>query len=147
MSTCIRDVYACRRYKLPDVIPETLDALVARFAEFDAAVEVGIGRRSVVADALAETDTDVVATDRRVRSVPDSVRFVVDDVTDPDPAVYADADLVYALNLPPELHRPTLGAARQTGATFMFTTLGTDQPLVPVEREMLPAETLFVARG
>lgn len=129
------------------MIPETLEALVARFAEFDAAVEVGVGRRPVVADALAETDTDVVATDRRVRSVPDSVRFVVDDVTDPDPTVYADAELVYALNLPPELHAPALAVAREADATFMFTTLGTDQPLVPVERETLPAETLFVARG
>nr|WP_246391795.1 UPF0146 family protein [Halosimplex pelagicum] len=147
MSTCIRGVYAGGHDKLPDVIPETLDALVARFAEFDAAVEVGIGRRPVVADALAETGTDVVATDRRVRSVPDAVRFVVDDVTDPDPSVYADADLVYALNLPPELHRQTLAAAREADAAFMFTTLGTDQPLVPTERETLPAETLFVARG
>ncbi|WP_436929232.1 UPF0146 family protein [Halosimplex halobium] len=147
MSTCIRDVYACRRDKLPAVIPETLEALVARFAEFDTAVEVGIGRRTVVADALAEADTDVTATDRRVRSVSDPVRFVVDDVTDPDPSVYADADLVYALNLPPELHRPTLAAARGADAAFMFTTLGTDQPLVPVDRETLPGETLFVARG
>ena len=129
------------------MIPETLDALVARFAEFDAAVEVGVGRRTVVADALAETGIDVTATDRRVRSVPEPVRFVVDDVTDPDPSVYAGAELVYALNLPPELHRPTLAAAREAGAAFMFTTLGTDQPLVPVERETLPAETLFVARG
>ncbi len=129
------------------MIPETLEALVARFAEFDTAVEVGIGRRTVVADALAEADTDVTATDRRVRSVSDPVRFVVDDVTDPDPSVYADADLVYALNLPPELHRPTLAAARGADAAFMFTTLGTDQPLVPVDRETLPGETLFVARG
>lgn len=129
------------------MIPETLEALVARFAEFDAAVEVGVGRRPVVADALADAGTDVTATDRRIQSVPDTVRFVVDDVTDPDPSVYADADLIYALNLPPELHDPTLAVAREAGAAFMFTTLGTDQPLVPVHRETLPAETLFVARG
>ena len=136
-----------RRDKYRDVLPETLDALVARFAEFDAAVEVGIGRRTVVADALTEAGTDVVATDLHARPVPDGVDFAVDDVTDPDPAVYADADLVYALNLPPELHRPALSVAREAGASLMFTTLGTDQPLVPVERETLPAETLFVARG
>ncbi|WP_459192892.1 UPF0146 family protein [Halosimplex sp. J119] len=129
------------------MIPETLDALVDRFAAFDAAVEVGVGRRTVVAEALADAGTDVVVTDRRTRSVPADVRFVRDDVTDPDPAVYADAELVYALNLPPELHRPTLAVARETDAAFAFTTLGTDQPLVPVERETLPAETLFVARG
>jgi len=129
------------------VLSETLDGLVARFTEFDAAVEVGIGRRTAVADALAETGTEVVATDLHARSVPDGVDLVVDDVTDPEPAVYADAGLVYALNLPPELHRPALSVAREVGATFAFTTLGTDQPLVPVDRETLPAETLFVARG
>ncbi|MFC7140462.1 UPF0146 family protein [Halosimplex aquaticum] len=129
------------------MIPETLDALVDRFAAYDAAVEVGIGRRTVVAEALVDAGTDVVATDRRTRPVPESVRFVRDDVTDPDYSVYADADLLYALNLPPELHRPTLAVAREAGATFAFTTLGTDQPLVAVDRETLPAETLFVARG
>ncbi|WP_436927954.1 UPF0146 family protein [Halosimplex amylolyticum] len=129
------------------MIPETLDVLVDRFAAFDAAVEVGVGRRTVVAEALADAGTDVVATDLHAQSVPDGVRFVRDDVTDPDLSVYADADLLYALNLPPELHRPTLAVAREAGATFAFTTLGTDQPLVPVERETLPAETLFVARG
>jgi len=138
--------YVSRRDKYRDVLPETLDALVARFAEFDAVVEVGIGRRTVVADALAEAETDVVTTDRLKRPVPDPVRFVVDDVTDPDSSVYAGADLVYALNLPPELHQPTLSVACEADAAFMFTTLGTDQPLVPVEREPLAAETLFVAR-
>ena len=139
--------YESRRDKYRDVIPETLDALVARFAEFDTAVEVGIGRRTVVADALSEAGTDVVATDLHACSVPDGVDFAVDDVTDSDPSIYAEADLVYALNLPPELHRPAFSVAREAGASLMFTTLGTDQPLVPVERETLPAETLFVARG
>ena len=129
------------------MIPETLDALVARLAEFDTAVEIGVGRRPVVAESLADHGLDVTATDRRSRPVPDCVQFVCDDVTDPDPAVYAEADLIYALNLPPELHRPTHAVARQHEAAFAFTTLGTDQPLVAVERETLPAETLFVARG
>ncbi|WP_235853589.1 UPF0146 family protein [Halosimplex salinum] len=129
------------------MIPETVDALVARLAEFDTAVEVGVGRRTTVAAALADSGTDVVATDLRDRTVPEPVRFVRDDLTDPDPSVYADADVIYGLNLPPELHRPALAVAREAGAEFLFTTLGTDQPLVPVERATLPAETLFTARG
>jgi hypothetical protein len=147
MSTCIRRGYESGPDKLPDVIPETLDALVARFAAADAAVEVGVGNRPAVAAALAERGVAVTATDRRPVSAPEGVSVVVDDVTDPDSSVYAGADLVYALNLPPELHRPTLAVAREHDATFAFTTLGTDQPLVPVERETLPGETLFVARG
>ena len=124
---------------------ETLAALVDRFRRFDAAVEVGIGRRTALAEALAEAGVDVTATDIRERSVPEAVTFRRDDVTDPDPSVYAGADLIYAQNLPPELHRPALSVAHEVGATFAFTTLGTDGPLVAVDRETMPAETLFVA--
>jgi uncharacterized UPF0146 family protein len=115
-------------------------------AAFGTVVEVGIGRRPVVAAALAERGVTVTATDVYERPVPDSVRFVRDDVCDPDESVYADADALYALNLPPELHRPTLELARRADAAFLFTTLGGDPPTVPVERETLPGETLFVAR-
>jgi len=100
----------------------TTDALAERLASYDAAVEVGIGRRTDVAAAL------------------------VDHVTDPDPAVYAGGDLVYALNAPPELHRPLRDAARDADADLLFTTLGGDPPAIPVERETLPRETLFRAK-
>ncbi|NHN48172.1 hypothetical protein G9464_11245 [Halostella sp. JP-L12] len=121
------------------------DALAERLASYAAAVEVGIGRRTDVAAALAERGVDVTATDVHERFVPDGVAFVVDDVTDPDPAVYSGADVVYALNAPPELHRPLRDAARDAGADLLFTTLGGDPPAVPVERETLPDETLFRA--
>jgi len=84
--------------------------------------------------------TDVVD-----RPVPDRVRFVRDDVTDPDPAVYADADLVYALNCPPELQRPLVDAAAAAGATWAFTTLGADPAVVDASPRTLPGETLFTA--
>jgi uncharacterized UPF0146 family protein len=120
-------------------------ALVDRLAAYDTLVEVGIGNRHAVAAALADRGCTVTATDVHDRTVPASVTFVRDDVTDPDPAVYADADAVYALHLPPELHRPTHTVARQADADFLFTTLGGDPPLPPVARETLPGTTLFVA--
>ena len=124
-------------------------ALVDRLATDDTLVEVGIGNRTAVAAALAERGCAVTATDVHDREVPASVEFVHDDVTDPDPAVYADADTIYALNLPPELHRPVRDVAREAGATFLFTTLGGDPPLVPVTRESLAGTgaTLFVAEA
>jgi hypothetical protein len=83
------------------------------------------------------------------------VRFVRDDVVSraggdaPLGPTYA-VDAVYALNLPPELHRPTRDVAHAAGADCLFTTLGGDQPLVPVERVTLDAdaavETLYVSR-
>jgi uncharacterized UPF0146 family protein len=71
----------------------------------------------------------------------------VDDVTDPDLAVYADADAVYALNCPPELHRPLVDVASAVDAACAFTTLGGDQPAVPVERRTVESSTLYVVRG
>jgi uncharacterized UPF0146 family protein len=128
----------------------TVTALADYLRRYDRVVEVGIGRQTAVAEALADTGTDVTATDVYSRSVPDGVRFVRDDVVDrarQDPGDLYDVDAVYALNLPPELHRPTLAVATAGDADFLFTTLAGDPPLVPVERVTLDAVTLYVARG
>ncbi|MFC3957445.1 UPF0146 family protein [Halovivax cerinus] len=124
---------------------ERTTALVDRLAEYDRLVEVGVGRRTDVAGTLAQRGRSITATDVHDRPVPDGVAFVRDDVVDPDPSVYADADAVYALNLPPELHRPAADVAQAADADFLFTTLGADQPQVPVEREPLPVGTLYLA--
>lgn len=124
----------------------TRDALADRLSGFETLVEVGIGRRTDVAHALVTAGKKVTATDAHSREVPAGVTFVEDDIWNPDPAVYRDADAIYALNLPPELHRPALDVARRVDAAFLFTTLGGDQPAVPVARETIPGETLFVAR-
>ena len=122
-------------------------ALVDRLAVFDRVVEVGVGRRPDVARRLAQRGVTVVATDITEREVPAGVQFVVDNITAPDPGVYDDADAVYALNCPPELHRPLRTVAGDAGAICYFTTLGGDQPTVPVEREQLPSgETLYRVR-
>jgi uncharacterized UPF0146 family protein len=122
----------------------TREALVSRLSDYERVVEIGIGRRTGVARALAAAGLSVVATDIRWRAVPPGVRFVVDDVTDPDRSVYADADALYARNLPPELQRPALSLARDVGAPLLFTTLGTDPAVVPASREPIPRGTLFV---
>ena len=119
--------------------PQTRDALVAALADHDALVEVGIGNRPAVAAGLADDGCTVTATDVVEREVPPGVAFVRDDVTDPDPSVYA-------LNCPPELQRALREAASRAGAACYFTTLGADPATVPVERRTLPGETLFVAR-
>ncbi|MFB6129660.1 MAG: UPF0146 family protein [Salinigranum sp.] len=128
---------------------ERREALVARLRRYDSLVEIGVGRRPDVAAALAAAGCDVTATDVREFPVPAGVRFVPDDVVErsreADPGPLYAVDAVYGLNLPPELHRPALAVARAAGAAFLFTTLGFDEPAVPVERETLPGETLFVA--
>ena len=122
---------------------ETRRALRDRLSTFDRVVEVGIGNRPGAARALADSGVEVVATDLRERPVSDDVEFVVDDVTDPDRAVYADTQAIYALNCPPDLHRPIHDLAGRLDVPFLFTTLGGDPPTVPVERETIPGDTLF----
>jgi len=122
----------------------TRDGLVGRLADFDRVVEIGVGHRPAVARGLAARGVDVTATDICDRQLPAGVRFVRDDVTDPTLSVYAEADALYALNLPPELHGAVSRLADRIDSAFLFTTLGGDPPTVPVGRETVPGETVFV---
>lgn len=121
--------------------------MVEYLAGYERVIEIGIGHRTDLAQALAEQGVSVTATDVYDRDVPSVVQFVHDDVVDPDSSIYADADAVYARNLPPELHRPALAVARDADADFLFTTLGGDQPSIPVERKTIRTGTLYVARA
>ncbi len=119
--------------------------LVSRLSDCDRVVEVGVGNRPGVAAALAGRGVDVTATDIRDRPTPSGVRFVRDDITDPDPGVYRDADAVYARHCPPELQRPTRDAARVAGVRLLLTTLGGDPILVDARRVTADDGTVFVA--
>ncbi|MFB6360659.1 MAG: UPF0146 family protein [Halobacteriales archaeon] len=122
-------------------------SLADRFRPFDPVVELAIGRQPAVARRLAETNA-VTATDRVDRPVPAGVEFLRDDLTAPSLGRYAHAEALYALNLPPELHRPALELAEAIEAPLAFTTLGHEAPIVPIEtRERLPRGTLFWARA
>ena len=122
-------------------------SIVDRLAPYGTVVEVGIGNRPDVAAALSERGVSVTATDVVERPVPPGVAFVRDDVTDPDHAVYADAAVVFAQRLPPELQRPVVDVARAADAACLFTTLGGDPAVVPARPETVASGTLFVARG
>jgi hypothetical protein len=125
-------------------------ALAARLATYDRLVEVGIGHRPEVAAALVDAGCEVTATDVFDAPVPDGVRFVRDDVVaraeslDGRPGGTYDADAVYGLNLPAELQRPARDVTHAAGADFLFTTLGFEEPAIPVARETVGGETLYV---
>jgi len=123
--------------------------LIELLSNYDRLVEVGIGRRTAVAGGLTECGCTVTATDitdRHASEIPTAVEFVIDDICTPNDAIYRNASAIYALNLPPELHRPTRAVARRVGVSFYFTTLGGDPPTIPVEPQQLPLETLYRCR-
>ena len=125
--------------------------IVGRLRGEGRVLEVGIGDRTGVAARLVDAGVDVRATDVRPIAVPEGVRFRVEDVTTVDePDAFHRVDTVYALNCPAELHRPIRDLAAAVGATFRFTTLGYEEPSIPVERETLgggdtPRLTLYTA--
>ncbi|WP_224332963.1 UPF0146 family protein [Haloprofundus halobius] len=127
------------------------ETLVARLSTYDSLVEVGVGRRPDVAAALADAGCAVTATDVHEFPVSDPVRFVRDDIVTASeattPGDHYRAEALYALNLPPELHRPLRDVARAVGADCLFTTLGFDEPAVPVRCESVGGETLYVAES
>ena len=124
----------------------SVSAITDALSPFEQAVEVGIGTRTDVAESLAKTGTAVVATDIVPRAVPPDVEFALDDVTDPAYGVYEGADVIYGLNLPPELHRSADHVARRVDAAFFFTTLGGDEPAVPVTPQQVPGDTIYRVR-
>ncbi|MFB6111254.1 MAG: UPF0146 family protein [Halobacteriaceae archaeon] len=126
--------------------PETQAALVNAFDGFERPVEVGLGRSPGVAAALARRGATVTATDIVARDAPAEVRFVIDDATAPDWPVYEGAELIYALNCPPELHEPVRRLADGVGAACRLTTLGTEPVTVPATARQLPGETLYSVR-
>ena len=125
--------------------------LAARLADYDCLVEVGIGRRPEVAATLVDAGCAVTATDVFDAPVPDGVDFVRDDVVARRDAMAGDpgdpyrVDAVYGLNLPAELQAPVRDVAHAAGADCLFTTLGFEEPTIPVEREQVGRETLYVA--
>jgi uncharacterized UPF0146 family protein len=129
--------------KHPDVTTERQASLLDRLGRYDDLVEVGVGNRPAVAARLAERGCRITATDLRERPVPDGVRFVRDDVTDPDVSVYRGAEAVYALNCPPELQRPLADVAGRVGAACLFTTLGGDPCVVEATPQTVSGGTLF----
>jgi hypothetical protein len=120
-------------------MPRTTDPLlVNRLSDAARLLEVGIGDRSGVAAELVAAGADVRATDVRPVEVPAGVRFRVEDLTAHGKLdEFHEVDVVYALNCPPELHRPLQELAAAVGADCYFTTLGTDPPVIPVEQEQL----------
>ncbi len=124
--------------------PNSTTSLLDILSPFKRLIEVGIGSRIDIAHTLSES-RNVVATDIHPCEIPKEIQFFLDDICNPTLEIYYKADIIYALNLPSELHRPTLDVASQVGSKFLFTTLGNDFPEISVQIETIPGETIYWA--
>ncbi len=102
------------------------------------AVEVGVGRRPETAAALSRNSFTVVCTDVEPRDTPEDVEFHVDDVRDPDLDIYRDADVVYSLRPPYELHHALADVAAAAHADLLLKPLGSEG--TPLDHELVNAE-------
>lgn len=82
------------------------DWISKEYASADKIVEIGVGEANQVLIELKERlpDCRLVATDVRKVSIPEDVKFALDDITKPDLSIYEGADLVFSLRSPPELY-------------------------------------------
>lgn len=87
---------------------------------------MGVGRLPVAAVELSKLlpACEIVVTDiAEPPSLPGGIRFVRDDVTDPDLSVYEGAALIYSMRPPPELQPYLLRLARTAGADLLLKPL------------------------
>lgn len=100
-----------------------------RIAEFIAknysgkVVEVGIGNFTAVAEHLVNSGFEVIATDVVERKVPEGVRFVIDDISNPNLDIYRHSSLIYSLRPPSELYSCILNVAEEVGADCLIKPL------------------------
>jgi len=120
------------------------------------AVDVDPGERTLA--AARETRDDTVAGSLRVRRA--DVLALADQTGEGGVGALTDAgdgdtgrgdandavDAVYACHLPAELQRPTVALADRLDAVCVFTTLGFEEPVVPVRRRSVDGTVLYVAR-
>jgi len=96
-------------------------------------VEVGVGKVPDVAIELQSLlpACEVIATD--VAEPPElsgRVKFVCDDITEPNLSIYEGAALIYAVRPPPELQPYLFEVAREVGADLLIKPLaGESMPL------------------
>lgn len=116
-----------------------------------------MGRRPSVAAKLDSSGCRVVAMDVDPGVVADTRERVSPDVVVCRDDVVAAArreplesrycvEAVYARNLPAELQVPTRELARRVDADCLFTTLGFEEPVIPVDRRRLGDDVLYVVR-
>jgi hypothetical protein len=90
-------------------------------------VEVGVGRRWDTAKELAEKGFEVIVVDV-IDILPEGLRYIRDDITNPDSRVYQNASLIYSIRPPVELYPYIIEIARKVRADCIIRPLSNEFP-------------------
>lgn len=87
-------------------------------------VEIGIGRNPEVATFLNKY-LEVIVTDIRYYFY-DFLRFIQDDVFNPDLSIYKNASLIYSIRPPIDIQNAIAKLAKQVGSDLIIRTYATE---------------------
>lgn len=98
------------------------DYIKNNYQNADKIVEVGVGKFSVVALNLKEhLKLNIIMTD-----IKPSHGIIQDDICQPDLKIYKDAQLIYSIRPPEELHPCLVKVAKRIKADLIIKPLSTD---------------------
>lgn len=108
---------------MADYYKDFVEYIINNYPGAQKIIEVGVGSRSEVLEVLdRELDAQVIGTDVK----PDDPKIIADDITNPDLRIYENADLIYSLRLPIELHPYIEKVANIAGSDLIIKPLSTE---------------------
>jgi len=93
-------------------------------AHYKDAIEIGIGRNTDAAQCIHDAGTAIRCTDIHPFLHPASIRFFVDDLFEPDVALYTGADVLYAIRPAEEMLPPLIRLAARVNCDLVVYHLG-----------------------
>jgi len=97
--------------------------IIQNYSHANCIVEVGVGRFNPVAlDLQRRLKVNIIMTDIK----PCHQLVVQDDITHPDLKIYKEAELIYSIRPPEELHPYLQRLAEEVGADLIIKPFSTD---------------------
>ena len=93
-------------------------------AQYASAVEIGIGKNTVAAQIIHDAKKQVRCTDIRKTIPGKTLNFFIDDVFEPDIALYSGAEVIYAIRPAIEMIPPLISLAERINADLLIYHLG-----------------------
>ena len=103
-------------------IEQTIGAWIA--ARYRSAAEVGVGENDAAARAIVAAGGSVICTDIRQPRRALAAPVVIDDIFSPDPAVYKDVEVIYAIRPAVEMVPALIMLARRINCDLIVYHLG-----------------------